>query len=89
MYHSYSDDMLLFITLCWKNLVFIFISPQSSPHSVMGKVLPCGLKANLFELQSCYHNHFWANVLRKVTEPSYSLSYGLNSTTAVLLQGWL
>ena len=42
-----------------------------------------------FELQSRYYVHFRANTLRKGMNPAYPPSYGLNSTTTVLLGEYL
>ena len=48
----------------------------------MVKSLPCGIVVSEFELQSRYYVHFWTNILGK----GINLSYGLNSTTTVLLE---
>ena len=58
----------------------------------MAKVLDYSLQVNDFKLQSCYFIQFQTNILGKGIEPIYTLSptsYGLNSITANLLQGWL
>ena len=39
--------------------------------------------------QLLYYVRFLTNTLGERHEPSYSSSYGLNSTTTVLLQVWL
>ena len=56
---------------------------QTSPHGIMAKVPYSGLEKSKFELQSCYYP--W-----KRYEPLYfpPTSYGLNSTSIILLQGW-
>ena len=59
-------------------------------QGVMTKVLDCGLEVNEFELQSSYCFHFWTNTLLKGMNPRIlPPSYEWNSTTIVLLQGWL
>ena len=57
-------------------------------HGTIVKVLDCGLKVSEFKLQSCYYVHFWTNTLGKGMNHLMP-HYGLISTTAVLLQGWL
>ena len=42
-----------------------------------------------YAFQSRYYVHFWANTLGKGMNPLYPPSYGLNSTTTVLLVEWL
>ena len=58
-------------------------SGGGDPHGVMVKVLDCRIIVSRFELQP----HFRQIPLGKVWTPLSS--YGLNSTTAVLLEGWL
>ena len=53
----------------------------------MAKVLDCDLEVS--KLQLCYYVHFQTNTLGKGMNTPDSTSYGLNSITAVLLQGWL
>ena len=55
----------------------------------MVKVLDCSQEIREFELQSCYHIHFQTNASWERYELLYLPSYGLNSITTVLLQGWL
>ena len=60
------------------------------PCGVMVKVMDCGIVVREFVLQSRYYVHFRANTLGKgmillILPPSY----GLNSTTTVLLGEWL
>ena len=50
--------------------------------------LHCGIVISEFELQSRYYIHLWTNTLGKGMNP-HPPSYGLNSTTAVLLEEWL
>ena len=57
---------------------------RGCPRGVMVKALDCGIVVREFELQSRYYVHF-----RERYEPPYSPSYGLNSTTTVLLGEWL
>ena len=52
------------------------------PRRVMVKALDYGIVVREFVLQSHYYVHFRY-------EPPYPPSYGLNSTTAVLLEEWL
>ena len=55
------------------------------PRGVMVKALECGIVVREFVLQSRYYVHFRANTLGKDIEPPYPPSYGVNSTTTVLL----
>ena len=59
------------------------------PRGVMVKAMDGGIVVSEFELQSCYYVHFRANTLGKDMNPTYPPSYGLNSTTIVLLEGYL
>ena len=54
------------------------------PHGVMVKMMNCGIIVSEFVLQSRYYVHFRANTLGKGMT-----SYGLNSTTTLLLGEWL
>ena len=51
----------------------------------MVKAMACGIVVSEFVLQSRYYVHFQANILGKVIEHPYRPSYGLNSTTTVIL----
>ena len=51
--------------------------------------MDCGIVVSKFELQLHYYVHFRANTLGKGMNPPYPPSYGLNSTTTVLLGEWL
>ena len=51
----------------------------------MDKSMDGEIVVNDFELQSRYYVHFQENTPGKVMTPTYPLSYGLNSTTTVLL----
>ena len=62
---------------------------RGCPHGVMVKVMDCGIIVSEFVLQSRYYIHFRANTLGKDMNPPYPSSYGLNSTTTVLLGEWL
>ena len=53
------------------------------------KAMDCGIAVKEFELQSRYYVHFRTNTLGKGMNPTNSPSYGLNSTTTVLLEEWL
>ena len=56
------------------------------PRGVIVKAMDCGIVVSEFELQSRYYVHFRANTLGKGMSPPYPPSYGLNSTTTVLLE---
>ena len=56
------------------------------PRGVKVKVMDCGIVVSEFVLQSRYYVHFRANNLGKSMNPPYPPSYGLNSTTTVLLE---
>ena len=60
-----------------------------SSHTTLAKVPDCGLKVSEFKIQSYCYIHFWTNTFEKALNIFIPLSYGLNSTTIVLLQGWL
>ena len=62
---------------------------RGSPCGVMVKVNDCRIVVSKFELQSRYYVHFWTNTLRKGKTSPYPPSYGLNSTSTVLLEGWI
>ena len=55
----------------------------------MVKAMDCGIVIREFELQSRYYVHFRANTLGKGMNPVIPPSYGLNSTTTVLLGEWV
>ena len=55
----------------------------------LANVLKCEILVNVFELPLYYWIHFWVNTIMNVTKPLIAPSYGLNSSTTVLLQGWL
>ena len=59
------------------------------PCGVMVKAMNCGIVVREFVLQSHYYVHFRANTLGKGMNPPYPPSYGLNSSTTVLLGEWL
>ena len=59
------------------------------PRDVMVKVMDRGIVVREFVLQSRYYVHFRANTLGKGMNPPYPPSYGLNSTTTVLLGEWI
>ena len=76
MYHSFIAYYSLFLTV-------------GCPRGVMVKVMDCGIVIREFVLQSRYYVHFRPNTLGKGMNPLYPPSYGLNSTTTVLLGEWL
>ena len=59
------------------------------PRGVMVKAMDCGIVVREFVLQSRYYVHFRAKYPWERYEPPYPPSYGLNSTTTVLLGEWL
>ena len=59
------------------------------PRGVMVKAMDCQIVVREFVLQLRYYVHFRANTLGKGMKPLYPPSYGLNSTTTVLLGEWL
>ena len=56
-------------------------------HGVVTIVLNGNIILSEFELKLNYHIHSRTNSLGEMYESSYLSSYGLNSTTIVLLQG--
>ena len=67
---------------------YVHLHPWESLGGIVANVLDCGLEVSEFELQLRCYVQFWTNALGKGIN-SLSLSYGLNSITAVLLQEWL
>ena len=67
----------------------VYVRGGSCPRGVMVKAMDCEIVESEFEFQLRYYVHFRANTLEKGIEPSYPPSYGLNSTTTVLLRKWL
>ena len=59
------------------------------PRGVMVKAMDCGIVVSESVFQSRYYVHFRASTLGKGMNPPYPPSYGLNSTTTVLLGEWL
>ena len=59
------------------------------PRGVMVKAMNCGIVVSEVELQPCYYVHFRTDTLGERYEPPYPPSYGLNSTSTVLLEEWL
>ena len=55
------------------------------PRGVMVKAMDYGIVVSEFELHSRYYVHFLTNTLGKGMNPLLPPSYGLNSTTTVLL----
>ena len=72
-------------TLCyWPEL------RREYPRGVMVKALDCGIVVSEFELQFHYYLDFHMNTLGKGMNPHpYPPSYGLKSTTTVLLEEWI
>ena len=65
------------------------LSLRGCPHGVMVKALACGIIVSKFKLQLLYYVNFRTNTVGKGMNPPYPPSYGLNSTTTVLLGEWL
>ena len=61
-----------------------------SSRGIVANMLNCNIVLSEFELQLCYYIHFQTNTLRKGMNSLIipTPSYGLYSTTTVLLQGW-
>ena len=59
---------------------------MSCSRGVMVKAIDCGIVVSEFVLQSHYYVHFRANTIGKGMDTPYPSSYGLNSTTTVLLE---
>ena len=84
-------------TFCWKdfytsqNSIFAHTVKrfQGFPRGVMVKTMDCGIVVSEFELQSRHYVYFRTNTLGKDMNPPYPPSYGVNSTTTVLLGEWL
>ena len=55
------------------------------PRGVMVEAMVCKIVAREFKLQLRYYVHFQTNTLGKGMNTRYPPSYGLNSTTTVLL----
>ena len=52
-------------------------------------MLNCDIVVIKFDLQLCYSVDSWTNILEKAWTPLSFTSYELNSTTIVLLEGYL
>ena len=66
-------------------LFLSFFLGGGCPRGVMVKAMDCGIVVREFLLELRYYVHFQANMY----ELPYPPSYGLNSTTTVLLGEWL
>ena len=64
------------------NYISLLLNSKTREEGVL-RMLDCGIIVSEFELQSRYYVHFQKNTL------GLYLSYGLNSTTTVLLEEWL
>ena len=58
-----------------------------SPRCWRTNILDCDVVVCLVELQPCYYVHFGTNTPHK--SPIFPHSYVVNSSTTVLLLGWL
>ena len=65
-----------------------FIAGQC-PLGVMVKTMDYGIGVSKFELKSRLYVHFRTNTFGKGMSPLIPPIYGLNSTTTVLLEGWI
>ena len=75
-------------TLVYIHDIFVLKSYQKgNPYGVVANMLDCNIIVSKFKLKLCYYVHFWINTTAK-SKLSCLSSYGLNSTTIVLLQGW-
>ena len=88
--------LLLLLLFCYTSLsIFIFCyllksAFGSSPHCIMAKVLDCSLEVSKFKLQLCYYIYFWTkSPWGKGMNPPYPPGSGLNSTSTILLEGWI
>ena len=68
----------------WKLYINLKINMEGSPCGVKAKVLCCNFNVSKFKLQSCSLTDLYPWEKNKLPYPP---SYGLNSTTTVLLQG--
>ena len=57
-----------------------------SPRGVMVKAMYYWVAVSEFVLQSRYYGHFRTNTIGKGMTPPYPPSYGVDSTTTVLLE---
>ena len=79
------------IAICFIFLMSFFVFSATSVlietywWGCLHGVMDCGIVVREFILQSRYYIHFRANTLGKSMNPPYPPSYGLNSTTTVLL----
>ena len=69
-----------------QNLIIFFYSSGGCPRGVMVKVMDCGIVVSefVFQLRSLSGKYPWERY-----EPPYPPSYGLNSTSTVILGEWL
>ena len=74
---------MLFHEEIWR-LCFHYII-RGYPRGVMVQAMDCGIVVCEFVLQLRYYVHFRTNTLGKGMDPLNPPSYGLNSTTTVLL----
>ena len=72
-----------------KRIHFLYPVRWGSTWRLMVNVLDNDVKICEFKLQLNYYVHFWTNTVGKGMNPSYPLSYGLNSITAAILYGWV
>ena len=66
-------------------ITYYFFKRKGSPWDIEANMLVCDNIVSECKPQSQYYVHFWTNTLGKRMDPNY----GLNSNTAVFLQGWL
>ena len=70
-------------------MYYHMIKNWGCPRGVMVKAMDCGIVVREFVVQSRYYVHFRANTLGKGMNPLILPAMGFNSTTTVLLGGWL
>ena len=75
--------------------IYIYIHYRSKlsgvcPRGVVASILDCNIIVSKYKFQLHYYVYFQTNKFGERHEPPYPLpSHGLNSITAVVLEGWL
>ena len=82
--HSFINFSLVKCNFSTNNFFLTYLG--GGPRGVMVKAMNCGIVVREFVLQSCYYVHFRAKYPWEMYEPPYHPSYGLTSTTTVLLE---
>ena len=89
MVEGLNEYILIRITCELSAKVLPLIYLGGCPRGVMVKAMDCRTVVSEFVLQSRCYVHFREDTLGKGMNPPYPSSYGLNSTTTVLLGEWL